>query len=188
MSWIVLLTRRCLSPGDVTTCPFPNLLLLQDTEPLCFVLQQEVRDLNVKMTTFLDDKVEIYRDVTKKTTDILKIYTNLSTLSSRMVALEQHAPAITRFEAHEALYSSDRPYFYDTLKYLTTEMVNVSKAGRNTDDSVKIEQLVSRVAALEKPWYNKFTTTEPRASDPARSTPPATNMTALLLRMDEFDS
>ena len=111
----------------------------------------------------------------KITADNLHFYNSLSTLSNRMAALEQHAPAIE-------LYSTDRPHFYQMLKDLSTEMVKVTHAHD------QIAQLVSRVAALERPWYKPFTTTKPRASDPARSTPPATNMTALLLRMDEFNS
>ena len=125
-------------------------------------LQDEVRDLKVKMTKLFEDNVENHRLRGKQTDDNFKIYTALSTLSHRMAALEQHAPAIARFEAHEASY-------------------NTLPASQAT-----IAQLLSRVAALERPWHRRFT----RASDPPDRTPPATNMTvtALLRRMDEFNS
>ena len=86
---------------------------------------------------------------------------------------------MTKLVEHEALYSTDRPQFYATLKYLSSEMVKV------TDDQATIAQLLARVAALERPFYRRFT----RAAPPDR-TPPATNMTttALLRRMDEFNS
>ena len=125
-------------------------------------LQDEVRDLRAQLTKLFDANVENHRLRVKQTDDNLKIYTTLATLSHRMAALEQHAPAIARFEAHEASY-------------------NTLPASQAT-----IAQLLSRVAALERPWHRRFT----RASDPPGSTPPATNMTttALLRRMDEFNS
>ena len=125
-------------------------------------LQDEVRDLKVKMTNLLDANVENHRLRTKQMDDNLRIYTAQFTLNNRMAALEQHAPAIARFEAHEASY-------------------NTLPASQAT-----IAQLLSRVAALERPWHRRFT----RASDPPDRTPPATNMTvtALLRRMDEFNS
>ena len=125
-------------------------------------LQDEVRDLNVKMTTLFDDKVENYKLRAKTSSDNLHFYTTLATLSNRMAALEQHAPAIARFEAHETSYKTLR------------------------DDHATIAQLLSRVAALERPWHHKFT--NPRASNSPGSTHTPTNMTALLRRMDEFNS
>ena len=150
---------------DMTTCDLSvakdnfNRLRSDHESDALRTLQKEVRDLKVAMTAltpairgFHEDKVNNYKDKVKNSSDNLYFYNTLSTL--RMAALE-HAPAI--------------------------EMVKVEKAAQNTDDHDKIERLVSRVAALEKPWYNPFTTTKPRASDP-------TNMTALLRRMDEFNS
>ena len=114
-------------------------------------LQDEVRDLRAQLTKLFDANVENHMLWTKQTTPNLQF-------SQRIAALEQLAPAIARFEAHEASY-------------------NTLPASQAT-----IAQLLSRVAALERPWHHKFTSTKPRASDPPGSTPPATNMTALLRR------
>ncbi len=125
-------------------------------------LQQEVRELNVKMTKLVDVNVENHRLRGTQADHNYRIFTTLSTLDNRMAVLEQHAPAIARFEAHEASY-------------------NTLPASQAT-----IAQLLARVAALERPFYHRFT----RASAPPARTPPATNMTttALLRRMDEFNS
>ena len=124
-------------------------------------LQDEVRDLKVKMTQLFSAVGENAWIRGKQTADNFEIFTTLSTLDNRMAALEQHTPAIARFEAHEASY-------------------NTLPASQAT-----IAQLLARVAALERPFYHRFT----RAAPPHR-TPPATNMTttALLRRMDEFNS
>ena len=66
----------------------------------------------------------------------------------------------------------------------STQQAATQAAQSEQHISVAQARLLLRVAALESPWPHKFT----RASDPLRSTPPATNMTALLRQMDEFNS
>jgi hypothetical protein len=144
---------------DMTT---RSLSTAEDFNLSLSTLQDEVRDLKLKMTQLVEYNGENARLRSKQTDVNYKIYTTQFTLENRLAALEQHAPAIARFEAHEASYNT----------------LSVSQA--------TIAQLLSRVAALERPWHRRFT----RASDPPGSTPPATNMTttALLRRMDEFNS
>jgi hypothetical protein len=127
--------------------------------------------------------------------EVIKLQKQVSDLQFAMRANE---PAIRGFHDNKRAYDRDAAYFNKSLMFLMGRMEKdeelvpvveriektletLVEAAKNKDDHDKIERLLGRVVALEKPWYRWGGATKTSVQEEA-------DMNTLLSRMEAFNS